>query len=179
MRKKILIAVAFVVAAFVVFVSLRPSDFRVERSINIAAPASAVFVQVNNFHNWDAWSPWARLDPKAKLTLEGPAEGIGAIYSWDGNSDVGAGRMTLTDSQVNALVRIKLELFKPFTATNTTEFSFKSEGAETHVSWSMTGQNNFIAKLMGLFMDCDKMIGGDFEKGLQQMKTLSEGLAKK
>ena len=119
-------------------------------------------------------SPWAKLDPSMKKTHEGAPAGTGAIYSWSGNDQVGEGRMTLTESRPSELIRIKLEFMKPFAATNTTEFTFKPEGNQTMVTWSMFGMNNFIAKAFGLFMNMDKMVGGDFEKGLASMKSVVE-----
>ena len=178
MLKKILLAVAVIILLFVIVVAMQPADFRITRSATISAPAEIVFSHVNDFHKWDAWSPWAKLDPAMKQTYEGSPAGAGSIYSWDGNKDVGTGRMTLTESRENELVRIKLEFLKPFAAVNDTEFTFKPEGDQTAVTWTMTGQNNFIAKAFGLVMNMDKMVGGDFEKGLAQMKTLAEAESK-
>jgi hypothetical protein len=175
MLGNILIAVAGVVGAFGVLVARRPSEFRVSRSTTIAAPASSVFAQVNDFHHWEAWSPWAKLDPTMKQTYEGAPAGTGAIYAWSGNKNVGEGRMTLTESRPNELIRIHLEFFKPFRAVNTTEFSFMPEGDQTVVTWSMAGKNNFMAKAVHLFMNMDKMVGGQFEKGLAAMKSTVEG----
>jgi uncharacterized protein YndB with AHSA1/START domain len=174
MLKKTLIALAAIVVIFLVVALLQPSEFRVARSTAIAAPAPAVFAQVNDFHKWQAWLPWEKLDPAMKKTYDGAPAGTGAIYSWSGNNDVGAGRMTLTESRPNDLIRIKLEFMKPFAAINTTEFTFKPEGNQTVVTWSMFGENNFMAKAFGLFMNMDKMVGGDFEKGLAQLKSAAE-----
>lgn len=171
---KVLIVLIALVAVFVIVVATRPADFRVTRTARIAAPPSAVFAQVNDFHNWMAWSPWARLDPAMTQSYEGAPAGPGAAYSWSGNSKVGAGRMTILDSHPSDLIRIKLEFLKPFAATNTAEFTFKPEGGQTVVTWSMTGKNNFMAKAFGLFMNMDKLVGGDFEKGLAQMKSVAE-----
>ena len=178
MIKKIFIALVALVAIFIVIVALQPAEFRVTRSAIIAAPTPAVFAQVNDFHKWDGWSPWAKLDPNMKTTHEGAPAGAGAIYSWAGNSDVGEGRMTLTESRPSELVRIKLEFKKPFEATNSTEFSFEPEADKTLVTWSMAGENNFMAKAFGLVMNMDKMVGGDFEKGLAQLKSVAETSSK-
>ena len=178
MLKKILIALAVIVIVLVIVVAFQPAEFRVSRSTVIAAPAPSVFAQVNDFHKWDGWSPWAKLDPNMKTTHAGAPAGTGAIYSWAGNSDVGEGRMTLTESRPSELVRIKLEFKKPFAATNTTEFVFKPDADKTMVTWAMFGTNNFMAKAFGLFMDMDKMIGGDFEKGLAQLKSVAETTGK-
>jgi hypothetical protein len=114
-----------------------------------------------------------------KQAYEGAPTGIGAIYTWTGNKEVGEGRMTIIESRPSDLIRIKLEFFKPFRATNTAEFTFKPEGNQTSVTWSMTGKNNFMAKAVHLFMNMDKMIGGQFEKGLAQMKSVVEGAPKR
>ena len=178
MFKKILIAGVLILVAFVIVVATRPADFRITRSITIAAPPEAVFAQVNDFHKWDEWSPWAKLDPAMKQTYEGAPAGTGAIYSWAGNNEVGEGRMTITESRTNEMVGIKLEFLKPFAAVNTTEFSFAPEGNQTRVVWSMSGKNNFMAKAFDLFMNMDKMVGSDFEKGLRQMKSIVEAAPK-
>ena len=179
MMKKILLALLLIVVVFIIVVAMRRADFQITRSTTIAAPAVVVFAQVNDFHKWDAWSPWAKLDLKMKQTHEGASAGPGAIYMWSGNKDVGEGRMTLTESRANELVRIKLEFLKPFPTINTTEFSFKPEGTQTAVVWSMTGTNNFMAKAFCMFVNMDKMVGGDFEKGLVQLKTVAEAASRK
>ena len=171
---KILIALAVIVVVFVVIVAMQPSEFGVVRSATISAPAPALFAQVNDFHKWEAWNPWGKLDPTMKQAYEGAPAGTGAIYTWSGNNEVGEGRMTITESRPSDLIRIKLEFFKPFAVTNTAEFTFKPEGNQTAVTWSMTGNNNFMAKAVHLFMDMDKMIGGMFERGLAQMKSVVE-----
>ena len=178
MLKKIFIGIAVILVAFVVIVALQPSDFRIVRSTNISAPPATVFAQVNDFHNWEAWSPWAKLDPAAKATFEGPSAGEGAIFRWVGNEEVGEGSMMITESRPSDLIRIKLEFLKPFAATNTAEFTFKPEGNRTAVTWSMFGKNNFIAKAFCLFMNMDKMVGGQFEKGLASMKSVTEATPK-
>jgi hypothetical protein len=172
-----LIAIAVIVIVLVVIIAMQPSEFRVTRTATISAPPSAVFAQVNDFHNWDAWSPWAKLDPAMKQTHEGSPSGTGAIYSWVGNNKVGEGRMTLTESHPSDLIRIQLEFLRPFKATNTSEFSFNSEGNQRVVTWSMSGRKNFIFKAFGMVMNMDKMVGGDFEKGLAQMNSLVEAKA--
>ena len=175
---KILVALAVIVLGFVGVVAMRPSEYRVARTATIAAPAPAVLAQVNDFHKWDAWNPWAKLDPAMKQAYAGAPAGIGAIYTWAGNSEVGEGRMTLTESRPSDLVRIRLEFLKPFATTSTAEFSFRPEGDHTAVTWSMTGKVNFMAKVVHLFMDMDRMIGGNFEKGLAQLKSVVEAAPK-
>ena len=179
MLKKILLVLAALVAVFLVVVAFQPSEYRVTRSAAISAPPAVVYSQVNDFRKWDAWSPWAKIDPNMQVTHSGAAAGTGASYHWTGNSDVGEGRMTITDSRPAEQVNIKLEFIKPFASTADTAFTFKPAGAGTEVTWSMAGQNNFIGKAMCMFMNMDKMVGGDFEKGLAAMKSVAESAAKK
>ncbi|HEU5176033.1 MAG TPA: SRPBCC family protein [Burkholderiales bacterium] len=175
MLKWSLAAFAAIVVVFLIVVAMQPSDFRIERSATMRAPAPAAFAQVNDFQNWRAWSPWEKVDPALKRQYDGPRAGTGAVYAWQGNKDVGEGRMTITDSKPAELVRIKLEFFKPFAATNQAEFRFKPASTDTTaVTWTMTGQNNFLSKAICLFVDMDKMVGGMFEQGLNQMKTVVE-----
>ncbi len=174
MLKKILIAVAVVIVVFLVIVALQPAEFRVTRSANVAAPPSAVFDQVNDLHKFEKWNPWGKIYPAMKVSYEGAAAGVGAVYKWAGNNEVGEGKMTITESRPSDLVRIKLEFLKPFASTADTEFTFKPEGNQTAVTWSMAGKNNFMAKAMCLFMSMDKMIGSQFEKGLADMKAMVE-----
>ena len=171
---KTLIALGAVVIVVVVVVVARPAEFHVARTARIAAPVAAVFAQVNDFRKWDAWNPWAKLDPAMKQGYEGAPAGAGAVYTWTGNSQVGEGRMTLTESRPSDLIRIKMEFLKPFAGTSTAEFTFRPEGDQTVVTWSMEGRNNFMAKAIHLVMNMDKMIGGQFEKGLAQMKAVAE-----
>ena len=170
----ILLAIAVIVVVLVVVIVTRPADFFLSRSTTISAPPQAVFPQVNDLHNWEAWSPWAKIDPAMKTTFAGPVAGTGAIYTWAGNSKVGEGRMTIVESRPSELVRIKLEFMKPFAATNATEFTFQPQGNQTGVTWSMSGKRNFMSKAMSLVMSMEKMIGGQFETGLQQMKAVVE-----
>ena len=170
----VLAVVAAIVIVFVIIVALRPAQFRIERSTTIAAPPATVFAQVNDFHNWNAWSPWAKLDPAMKETYDGPDKGVGAKYAWEGNNKVGQGRMTILESNPHSLIRTKLEFLKPFACTNTGEFFFNPQGNETRVIWAMTGENTFMGKAFGLVMNMDKLIGADFEKGLASMKALAE-----
>lgn len=174
MIAKILIAVAALVLVFIIVVASRPADFRYERSTTIAAPPSAVFPHLNDLHKWQAWSPWAKKDPDAKTTFEGPQEGVGSAMSWAGDSNVGEGKMTITESKPNERVQYRLDFLKPFTGTNMAEFTFTPEGNGTKVVWSMSGKNNFFSKAFGLFVDCEKMIGDDFEQGLRDLKAIVE-----
>jgi hypothetical protein len=169
-----IIAIAFIIAGLVMVVATQPEDFKVTRMTTIKAPTERVFDHVNDFHKWDAWSPWAKLDPNMKTTYSGADAGQGASYYWVGNDDVGEGKMTIVESHPSSHVKIDLEFIKPFAAQNVTEFMLKPEGDVTEVTWTMHGKNGFIGKAMCLAMDMDKMVGGDFEKGLGQMKTVVE-----
>lgn len=174
MLKKLLLGLGVLIALLVVVVATRPAAFRIERSTQIDAPADVVFAQVNDFKRWDAWSPWAKLDPSMTTTIDGAAQGVGATYAWSGNSQVGEGRMTITESRPNEKIGVRLQFIKPWQATNTATFRFDSLGQATKVTWVMEGTNNFIGKAVGLFMDMDAMIGKEFDKGLAQMKSVSE-----
>ena len=178
MLKKILFGLVAIIAVFVVIVSMRTADFCVSRSATLNAPAAAAFDQVNDFHKWGGWDPWAKLDPNAKSTFDGPPSGVGASMAWEGNNEVGKGKVTITESKPPERVSMRLEFEKPMKATNEAEFTFKADGSKTVVTWTMTGKNNFIGKAFGLFVDCDKMVGSQFEKGLASMKALAESAAK-
>jgi uncharacterized protein YndB with AHSA1/START domain len=171
------LAIAAAVVVFVAVATMQPAAFRVERRTVIAAPAAAVFGRVNALREWTAWSPWEKLDPALRRTYEGPAAGEGAVYSWAGNKKVGEGRMTIVESRPAELIRIKLEFLKPWQATNATEFVFTSDGGKTAVVWSMSGTKNAVMKAVCLFTSMDKMVGGDFERGLAQLKGVVEGAA--
>jgi uncharacterized protein YndB with AHSA1/START domain len=174
MFKKILIVLVAIIAAFCIFVQTRPDHFSIERSATIEAPPAAVFAQVNDFHNWEAWSPWAKLDPDSKATYEGAESGKGAIFKWAGNSDVGEGSMTITESRPDDLILIDLHFIKPFEGTNVTEFTFKPVEDRTVVSWKMSGEQGFLHKAICLVMNMDKTVGGMFEQGLASMKAIVE-----
>lgn len=174
MFKKILVIFILVLVGLFGFAAMQPSDFRVIRGINISASPETIFPHVNDFHNWEAWSPWAKLDPAAKNSFEGPSAGKGAIFKWAGNYQVGEGSMTIIQSESPHFIQIKLEFIKPFPGTNTAEFTFIPQASETAVTWTMYGKRNLLGKAIGLFVDCDKMVGEMFEKGLEQMKKVVE-----
>jgi uncharacterized protein YndB with AHSA1/START domain len=178
MLKKIAIGFAVVVVLLVVVIATRPSTLRVERSQTISAPPAVVFALINDLHQWAGWSPWEKLDPNMKRTHEGAPSGVGALYHWAGNDEVGEGRMTITESRAPEHVGIKLEFLKPWEATNTTTFNITPSGADSKVTWVMEGESNFMAKAAGMVMDMDAMIGKDFERGLEGMKQLAEAKAK-
>jgi hypothetical protein len=170
----ILFALAFIIFLIGVIVSGRPDEFTVSRSIRVSASPDRVFSRVNELRKWEDWSPWAKLDPHATSTFDGPAAGDGAAMSWDGNKKVGAGRMTIVASRPSDMIRIRLEFLRPFKATNMAEFDFHSEDAQTVVTWSMSGKNNLFFKAFSLFVNCDDMVGKDFEKGLASLKVFAE-----
>jgi catechol 2,3-dioxygenase-like lactoylglutathione lyase family enzyme len=179
MLKKILIVVGVLIAALLIIVATRPADFHVERSATIAAPALALFEQVNNHHKFNAWNPFLKLDPNVKNTYSGPEAGVGAVCSWDGNRDIGAGSATIIESKPGELVRMRMDWKRPLEGTSTVDFTFKPEGDKTVVTWAMYGKNRFMGKLLSMFMDCDKMVGPQFEQGLANLKSLVESTARK
>jgi hypothetical protein len=170
----ILLALALIVFLFIIVIAGRPDEFVVSRAKRMSATPERIFSHVNELKKWEDWSPWAKLDPKAKSTFDGPAAGVGSSMAWDGNKKVGAGKMTITESQPSSLVGIRLEFLRPFQATNAAEFNFVPESAQTLVTWRMTGKNNFFFKVFSLLMNCDDMVGKDFEKGLASLKVVVE-----
>ena len=170
----ILVVVIVAVVGFCAIVAMQPNDYKVSRSASIAAPPEKVFAYVDDFHKWEAWSPWAKLDPNMKTSYSGPESGQGASYAWTGNDQVGEGKMTIAESHPGQHIKINLEFIKPWQANNTTEFMFKPDGDKTNVTWTMNGQNNFVGKAFGMMMNMDKMIGNDFDKGLAQLKAVAE-----
>ena len=175
MFKKILLGLVILIVAFVIVVATRPADFRYSRSAVIPTSASLVFPYLNDLKKFQEWSPWAKVDPNCKMTFEGPAAGEGAKCSWAGNSDVGEGTMTVTESKPTELVRYQLHFVKPMEGDCDTEMLLKPEGNGTHITWTMSGKNNFIGKAMGLFMDCEKMCGDQFEQGFANLKGVVAG----
>lgn len=169
MLKKVLAAVAVLVALFLVVVSTRPAHYELKRATTIAAPAEVAYAYLLDMNNFGAWSPWAKLDPNMKKSVEGA--GAGSIYAWEGNDDVGAGRMTIVGVKPNESIVIKLEFLKPFASTSTTEWRLSPSDDNTTVTWSMAGENDFMGKAMSLFMNMDAMVGKDFEAGLATLKT--------
>lgn len=167
-------ALVVLVAIVCVAASMQPTDFSYSRSATFKATPAAVFEQVNDFHKWDAWSPWVKLDPNAKSVYEGPASGEGAKFSWDGNSNVGTGNMTIVESKPNDVVRIRLEFIRPMAGVCDTTMKIDPKGDETSLTWTMAGENSFPAKVMSLFMDCEKMCGDMFNEGLENMRKIVE-----
>jgi uncharacterized protein YndB with AHSA1/START domain len=170
----IAIILAVVIAIVLILAATKPDSFSVERAIDISAPADRVFPLINDFHQWGGWSPWENRDPAMQRTYEGPASGKGAVYGWEGNKNVGSGRMEIIEAQPPSKILIKLDFLKPFEAHNTAEFTMLPQGATTHLTWVMRGPANFMSKLMQVFMNLDQMIGKDFEAGLAGLKKLAE-----
>ena len=166
---KILIGVAAVIAIILVAAATRPADFRVERSATLAVSPEALFEHVNDHHKFAVWNPFLKLDPNVKNTYSGPASGVGAVCAWEGNKDVGAGSCTIIESKPAELVRCRMDWIRPMKGTATVDFTFKPANEKTVVTWAMYGKNGFMGKLVSLFINCDKMCGPQFEKGLASL----------
>lgn len=169
MIAKILLGLAGIIVLFLIVVALRPADYRVERSATIAAPAVALFDQVNDHRKFTVWNPFMKLDPQVKNTFDGPPSGVGAVCRWDGNKDIGAGSVTIIESKPGELVRLRMDWKRPMEGVATVDFTFRPEGDQTVMTWAMYGKNGFMGKLVSLFMDCEKMCGPQFEQGLADL----------
>lgn len=174
MLKKILIALIVAVAGLMAYAATRPDTYEVSRSIEVAAPPARVHALVNDFHHFPQWSPWQKLDPAMQTTFDGAAAGVGAKYAWQGNKEVGKGRMAIVESIPARKVGMDLEFIEPFASKARTDIDIEPAGSGAKVTWSMRGENTFISKLMSVFVSMDKMIGKDFEEGLANLKRLSE-----
>ena len=174
MLKLILIVVAVAVVGVLVAAATRPDTFRIERTASIKAPADKVFAFINDFHLWSAWSPWEKIDPALKRTFSGPTSGKGTAYAWEGNSKVGSGGMEITESSPPGKIVIKLDFLKPFEAHNIAEFTLVPAGEATSVTWAMHGPAPYMSKLMTMFFSMEKMVGGQFEQGLANLKAAAE-----
>lgn len=174
MLKIILIVVLLAIVAVLLFAATKPNTFSIVRKLKINAAPEKVFAEINDFNRWKLWSPWEHKDPAMQRTFSGPAAGVGTIYEWNGNKEVGQGRMEILESSELHKIIIKLDFFKPFEAHNIAEFNLVQEGEGTLVIWEMRGPQVFISKLMCVFMDMDKMVGTDFETGLVNLKKLTE-----
>jgi uncharacterized protein YndB with AHSA1/START domain len=166
--------IAVLVAGVLAYATTKPDTFRVQRAATIKAPPEKVFALINDFQNWGGWSPWEKKDPAMKRAFSGPANGRGAAYAWDGDKNVGKGRMEITDAAAPSKVALKLDFERPFEAHNVVEFTIEPKGEETQVIWAMHGPTPYLAKIVHVFMDMDKMVGQDFEAGLANLKTLAE-----
>jgi uncharacterized protein YndB with AHSA1/START domain len=174
MFKTIAVVIVVVIAGVLVFAATKPDTFRVQRAASIKAPPEKVFALINDFNRWDAWSPWEKKDPAMKRTLGAARSGRGAVYAWEGNKDVGQGRMEITESVPPSRVRINLDFVKPFEAHNVVEFTLEPKGDATNVAWAMQGDTPYFAKIIHVFIDMDRMVGRDFEAGLANLKAAAE-----
>ena len=174
MIKTIAIVVVLLIAALLIYAAIKPDSFRIERSTTIKAPPEKIFALINDFHQWEAWSPWEKIDPALKRTYSGAASGTGAIYEWDGNKDIGQGRMEITESTQASKVALKLDFVKPFEAHNMVDFTLAIQGDSATVTQAMYGPSPYISKLMTTFFSMEKMVGGKYEEGLANLKALAE-----
>lgn len=174
MLKIIVILLLVIVVGLLIYASIKPNRFSIVRKLKINAAPEKVYAEVNDFNRWKLWSPWEKKDPVMQRTFSGTPVGVGTIYDWNGDKNVGQGRMEITESVPNEKILIQLDFFKPFEAHNVAEFSFVPEGDGTLVVWEMRGPQVFMSKLMCVFMDMDKMVGTDFEEGLTNLKKLTE-----
>jgi hypothetical protein len=173
MIKKILLVLVVLVAAVMIYAATRPGTLHVERTASIAAPAADILPHIIDFHRWSAWSPFEKIDPAMKRTFSGAAQGEGAVYEWQGNSQAGAGRMEILDADASR-VAIKLDFSAPLEGHNIAEFRLVPQGDTTSVTWSMDGPTPYIGKLIGVFMNMDTMIGTSFAEGLANLKGIAE-----
>jgi uncharacterized protein YndB with AHSA1/START domain len=170
----IAVVVAVIVAGILIYATTKPDSFTVKRTASIKAPPDRIFALINDLHGWGAWSPYEKKDPNMKRTFGGAALGKGAIYQWDGNKNVGSGSMEIIESTPPRKIVIKLDFLKPFEGHNTAEFTMDPQADNTTVTWVMYGPSSFIFKVMGMFMNMDKMIGDDFAAGLSNLKAVAE-----
>jgi len=170
---RILLSLVAVIVVFLIVAATRPASFRVERSATLAASPAALFEQVNDLRKFTVWNPFMKLDPNVKNTFSGPDSGVGAVCSWEGNSDIGAGSCTIIESKPGELVRCRMDWKRPLEGTSTVDFTFKPEGDKTVVTWAMYGKNNFMGKVVSLFMDSEKMCGPQFEQGLVNLGAIA------
>ena len=174
MFKKLIALIAVALGVVMVLATRQPDSFAVQRSTTIQSSPEKVFGLVQDFHEWAKWSPWEALDPEMKRSFEGPATGVGSKYGWEGNSDVGKGSMEIVEATAPTHLGIKLSFIEPFEQVSDVKFELAPEGDSTKVTWSMAGANNFLSKIMCVFMNMDTMIGGDYEKGLANLKAVAE-----
>ncbi|MES2760236.1 MAG: SRPBCC family protein [Pseudomonadota bacterium] len=174
MLKKVALAFLAIIVLILGLAAMKPDSFAVRRSIDIKAPPEKIAPLLTDFHQWASWSPWEKLDPNMKRTFSGAPAGRGAIYEWEGNSDVGKGRMEILEASTPAKTVVKLAFLEPVESHSTTEFTLVPQGETTTVTWNMHGPMPFMSKLMTVFMSMDDMIGKDFDKGLAQLKAAAE-----
>ena len=170
----IAVVLAVIIAIVLIFAATKPDTFRIERAATLNAPAERIFPLIADFHQWLSWSPWEGKDPALKRTYSGAEHGKGSVYAWDGNKNVGSGRMEILEASAPSKIVIKLDFLKPFEAHNTAEFTMLPQGGATNVTWVMHGPSPFMSKVMQVFMNMDRLIGKDFEAGLANLKAASE-----
>lgn len=179
MITKILIGLGCIVVIFLVVAAMRPADYRVERSAALAAPPQALFENVNNHRKFNVWNPFMKVDPNVRTDYSGPEAGVGAVASWEGDKNVGAGSCTIIESKPGELVRCRMDWKRPMQGTSTVDFTFKPQGDRTVVTWAMYGKNNFMGKVVSLFIDCDRICGPQFEKGLADLGAIAAAVSTK
>jgi uncharacterized protein YndB with AHSA1/START domain len=174
MLKSIIAIVVAVVAALLAYAATRPDTFLVQRTADIKASPDRIYAQITDFRKWGTWSPYEKRDPAMKRQLAGAASGVGAVYEWDGNGEVGQGRMEIVEVKSPELVVIQLDFVRPLETRNRVEFTLRPQGDTTHVTWTMKGPSPYVSKLMGVFFDMDALIGRDFESGLASLRAAAE-----
>ncbi len=174
MLKTIVLVLLLLIAGVLLYAATRPDSFRIERTAYIKAPPEKIFALINDFHQWEAWSPWEKIDPALKRTYGGNASGVGAVYEWNGNKDVGQGRMEIVEALPPSKVVLKLDFIVPFEAHNHVAFTLQPKDGGTQVTQAMYGPSPYISKLMGLFFNMDKMVGEKYEEGLANIRTIAE-----
>jgi hypothetical protein len=168
------IVLAVVLAIVLILAATKPDTFRVQRAATVNAAAEKIFPLINDFHRWGAWSPYETRDSGMKRSYSGAESGVGAVYGWDGNNNVGSGRMEILNASAPSKIVIKLDFLKPFEAHNIAEFTMLPQADATNVTWAMHGPSSLMSRLMQVFIDLDGMIGKDFEAGLANLKRLTE-----
>lgn len=172
---KIFVAVVLLlVTGLLIYAATKPDSFRIERSTTIKAPPEKVFALINDFHQWEAWSPWEKIDPALKRTYSGSLSGAGAVYEWAGNREIGQGRMEIVESTALSKVSLKLDFVTPFEAHNFVDFTLTPQGDSTKVTQAMYGPSPYVSKLMTIFFSMEKMVGSKYEEGLANLKSLAE-----
>ncbi len=175
MIKAILIVIAIVIAAILIYATTKPANFRIERSVSIKAPADKIFPYINDLHRWSAWSPYENKDPALKRTFSGAQSGVGAVYAYEGKASVvGSGRLEITESTPPSKIVVQLDFLTPMEAHNTGEFTLQANGDTTNVTWAMYGPSNYLSKVMQVFVSFDSMVGNDFQTGLNSLKSAAE-----
>jgi uncharacterized protein YndB with AHSA1/START domain len=174
MLKFVSLAVLLLLGAVLLFAATGPDTFRVKRATSIKAPPERIFPLINDFRRWGAWSPYEKKDPGMKRSYDGPPAGAGAVYAWEGDGNVGQGRMEIVEASPPDKVAIKLDFTRPFEAHNRVVFTLAPAGGATEVTWDMQGPANYLSKLIGVFINMDRMVGKDFEAGLANLKAAAE-----